>query len=228
MNSPNTRNISKKKKNPFYNFFYDLVKVTGIVPALIWLRPKIYNPYGTKIPRGRVLILSNHPSFLDPITILSSIVSRRLCFLVTKDLYKNSLMTFILDRVHCIKADKNNFALSAFHAVVERLKEERAVVIFPEGQVNKDEKAVLAFKAGAVLMAHKSDSPIMPVYIAKKKKWYQRQHVVIGKPIFLSDHLGSVPSMEDLDRVNVIVQKEEQKLADYFTSLPICEKLNKE
>lgn len=215
-----------KKKNPFRNFFYDFVKITGIIPGLIWMRPKVYNPYGTKIPRKGVLISSNHPTFLDPLTLLATITSRRLSFLVTKDLYKNGLMTFFLDRVNCIRVDKDNFALSAFHAVVEGLKDGKAVVIFPGGQVARDEKAEMAFRSGAVLMAHRAGCPILPVYIVKRTRWYERHRVVIGKPIVPGDYIEKVPSMQDYDRLTKIVESKERELAEYFCSLPIYRKLN--
>ena len=46
----------KAKKPPFYNFCYEFVKITGAIPIMLWLRPRIYRPYGTKTPRGGVRI----------------------------------------------------------------------------------------------------------------------------------------------------------------------------
>ena len=83
-----------QSKRPVGNFWYDFVKITGLLPGLLMIRPKVIRT-GGKCPRGGVLISSNHPTFLDPITLLTAFPWRRLHSLVTKDLYKNKLMTFI-------------------------------------------------------------------------------------------------------------------------------------
>ena len=116
--SNNSKPVSKKKRRIGSNFFYDFVKITGAIPALIWIRPKVIH-IGEKCPKGGVLISSNHPTFVDPITLLTAFPRRRLHSLVTKDLYKNKLMTFMLSCMHCIQVDKDNFNMASFHEAVE-------------------------------------------------------------------------------------------------------------
>ncbi|MBQ3063467.1 MAG: 1-acyl-sn-glycerol-3-phosphate acyltransferase [Clostridia bacterium] len=215
-----------RKWRPFYNFLHDFVKITGGPLTWLWLRPKIYRPYGTRTPKGAVLISANHRSFIDPLTVLVSFPFRRLHCLVTKDLYAKGPMGAFLERVHCIKVDKDNFTVSAFHDVVGRLQNGHAVVIFPEGEVNQTRKGeILAFKSGAVLMAHKAGAPILPVYIADHYKWYQRQRVVIGEPIDLTETLGKMPSMAALTAASDDLRARELALKDYFESLPIYKRL---
>lgn len=223
-----TRKTAKttRSRRPFYNFWHDLVKITGGPLVWLWLRPRIYRPYKTKIPKGAVLISVNHRSFLDPLTVLVSLLSRRLHCLVTKDLYDKGPMGPFLDRLHCIRVDKDNFTLSAFHDVVDRLQNGHAVVIFPEGEVNRTKKGeLLAFKSGAVLMAHKSGAPILPVYIADHYRWYQRRRVVIGEPLALASALGEMPSMAALTAASDELRARELALKEYFESLPVYKRL---
>ena len=217
MNSNNSsKPESGKKRRIGSNFFYDFVKITGAIPALIWIRPRVIH-MGQKCPKGGVLISSNHPTFMDPITLLTSFPWRRLHCLVTKDLYKNKLMTFMLERMHCIRVDKDNFSMASFHETVDRLKEGKAVVIFPEGQVNQgDGREVQAFKSGAILMAHRASAPILPVYIVKREKWYCAQRVVIGEPFDVKSAVGPIPSVDKMNAVSEQLREKELELKRYY------------
>ena len=214
--SNNSKPVSKKKRRIGSNFFYDFVKITGAIPALIWIRPKVIH-IGEKCPKGGVLISSNHPTFVDPITLLTAFPWRRLHSLVTKDLYKNKLMTFMLTCMHCIQVDKDNFNMASFHTTVERLQNGKAVVIFPEGQVNQgDGREVQAFKSGAILMAHRANVPILPVYIVKREKWYRAQRVVIGEPFDVKSAVGLIPSVDKMNAVSEQLREKELELKRYY------------
>ena len=71
--SNNSKPVSKKKRRIGSNFFYDFVKVTGAIPALIWIRPRVIH-MGQKCPKGGVLISSNHPTFVEMISGAASML----------------------------------------------------------------------------------------------------------------------------------------------------------
>lgn len=217
MNSnSSSKQPSKPKKRIGSNFLYDFVKITGAIPALIWIRPRVIH-IGAKCPKGGVLISSNHPTFRDPITILTSFPWRRLHSLATKDLFVTPLKRFFFTRMHCIEVDKENFNMSSFHAVVDRLKEGKAVVIFPEGQVNQgDGREVQAFKSGAILMAHRAGVPIVPVYIVKKEKKLSRQTVIIGEPFDVKAAVGLIPSVDQMNAVTEQLREKELELKRFY------------
>lgn len=199
------------------NFWYDFVKITGAIPGLLWIRPRVIH-VGQKCPKGGVLISSNHPTFLDPIIILTAFPWRRLNSLATKDLYKNSkILTFMFDQMHCIQVDKENFSMATFHEVVDRLKDGKAVVIFPEGRVNPNGgEDIQAFKSGAILMAHRAGAPILPVYIARRKKWYHFQDVIIGEPFDVKKAVGLIPTMEQVDKACAQLRDRELELMRFY------------
>lgn len=217
MNSnESSKPASPKKPKRIGNFWYDFVKITGAIPALIWIRPKVIH-VGQKCPKGGVLISSNHPTFLDPIIVLVSFPWRRLHSLATKDLYKNKLLTFMFTRMHCIQVDKTNFSMTTFHEVVDRLKDGKAVVIFPEGQVNQSGgQEVQAFKSGAILMAHRANTPIVPVYIVRREKWYKTQRVVVGEPFDVKAAVGPIPTMDRVERVCAELRDKELELKRFY------------
>ena len=228
MNSEKNLKSSRKRKKLFYNFCYDFVKVTGALPILLWLRPKIYRPYGTKTLKKGVLVSANHRSMLDPVIVHVIFPTRRMNCLATKDLFNTELKRRFFNQMHCIEVDKDNFTLSAFHEVVLRLQNEKMVVIFPEGGLNRDkEDTIHTFKSGAVLMAHKSKKPILPVYIVKREKWYHRQRIVVGEPFYVSESVGAMPTLAEINVASDNLRKMEIELREYFELLPIYEKLNK-
>jgi len=220
---------TQKKKKKIGNFCYDFVKVTGALPVYFWMRPKRYFPFGKKKLKDAVLISANHRSLLDPVIVHCAFPGRRLNCLATKELYNTKLKAAFFNRMHCIVVDKENFSLSSFHEVVNRLKDGKAVVIFPEGQVNSEGKdTLLTFKSGAVLMAHKSGAPILPIYIVKREKWYQRQRIIIGEPVNIRELVGAIPTMEELNRASEYLRDKEIELREYYENVILSKKSKKE
>lgn len=214
--NPAGSTAASSKKRPVGNFWYDFVKVTGMIPGLLWIRPKVIRRDG-KCPHGGVMISSNHPTFLDPIILLTAIRERRLHSLATTDLFSTKLKTFMFTKMHCIPVDKNNFSMTTFHEVVGRLKDGKAVVVFPEGQVNRGGgQEIRAFKSGTILMAHRAGVPIFPVYIVRREKWYRPQYVVTGKPFDVRSAVGPIPTMEQVEKVCEILREQELELKRYF------------
>ncbi len=197
--------------------FLDFVRLTGLPVALLWKRPKVYYVGEKKkcLSKGGVLIVSNHITFTDPILLYGVFWRRRLRFLATKDLYKNALVAFLFSAAGCIQVDKENFNMTFFHSVIDKLKAGKPIMIFPEGQVNQNGK-MLSFKMGAVLMSQLSGAPIQPVYITKREKWYKRNIAVVGEPIDVKDMCSRFPTMDELAKVNEIILGKELELEEFY------------
>jgi len=225
----NSESSSKKKsKSRPGNFLYDFVKITGAVPVWLMSRPKLYRINKTKPPKGAFMIIANHPTPFDPITLLLTFPTRRLHNLATQELFKTKLGAWFFTRIHIMPVDKEHFNPAVFRDVQERLAEGHPVTIYPEGRLTtNDGGEIQAFKSGAVLMAYKAGVPIVPVYIHKKDKWYQRQRVVIGEPINVCELVGKVPTRTALEEANKVIRERELSLKSYFVALPIGQKLLK-
>ena len=219
MNSKDNKQ-KKKKSKLFNNFCYDFVRITGALPMLLWLRPKIYRPYGRVSLKGGVMLSANHRSLLDPVIVHTAFPSARMNCLATKDLFNTKTKKVFFNLMNCICVDKENFTLSAFHEVVSRLEDGKTVVIFPEGRLYSDsEDTIHAFKSGAVLMAYKGKKPILPIYIVKREKWYHRQKIVIGKPFDVAEAVGKMPTMDQLNAATETLRKMEFSLREYYESI---------
>ena len=210
----------KKSKSKFHqsHFAYDFVKVTGAIPGMIWMRPRIICAGNTKPPRikGGMLISANHVSFDDPVLMLCVFWTRRIYSLATKDLYSSKWKNFFFSHMHCIQVDKDNFSMAACREVINKLKEDKVVMIFPEGQINPEGKEILGFKSGAILMAHQANKPILPAYIVPVDKWTKRRTIVIGDPVDVRELCGPIPSMDAMQKASDFLRNKELELKEYY------------
>jgi hypothetical protein len=76
-------------------------------------------------------------------------------------------------------------------------------------------------------MAYKAGAPLVPVYLHKKDRWYQRQRIVVGEPINIVELVGKLPTKTALAAASAAVHDKELELQSYLESLPIGKKLLK-
>lgn len=71
------------------------------------------------------------------------------------------------------------------------LNQESLVAIFPEGTINRTKDIIMPFKKGAVVMAFKTGSPIVPFAINGQYK-KGKLKIIFGKPY--------IPKTEDAEK----------------------------
>ena len=201
-----------KEKYTFKHFLHDFIFVTAAIPGIIFFRPKwIYENEDYKKIKGGAVVIGNHNGFFDPIYMMMAIYYRRQRFLTMKEMFDTKFKSWLFSVFFCIPVDRENFNLKTFREVVALLKSGKAVTIFPEGHVSRDEMS--SFKSGMVLMAKSASVPIVPVYIKPRKHWYSRLVMAIGEPIDIEKTYGNV-TMSDMDKVTEDIQKRENKLME--------------
>ena len=88
-----------------------------------------------------------------------------------------------------------------------------AVAIFPEGHIKTSEEQVDDFKNGLVLMALKGKVPLVPLYVEKRKHWYNRLVLFQGEEINLIKEYGSTPTMAQIEEAGRLCRERELELA---------------
>ncbi len=208
---------TKKRKN---NFLYYFVKITGAIPSLLLLRPRvIYMGEGKKpSPKGAV-ICANHPNFTDPVLMQFPYPLKKINFLATDELFSSKLKSFFFSRMCCIPVDKQNISMDTVHLLCDKLKAGAPVVIFPEGTVGANEgDEPIGFKSGAALIAFKAGAPIIPMYIIPWDKWYKRRVILIGDPVDIRS-MCKIPSIQAIDSaVNTVREKILALRCEYYKS----------
>lgn len=190
----------KNKSIKISYLFYDIVKVAAGIPGLIWHRPKIYyeNSAAKKRIKNGAIVISNHLGFFDPIYLQYAIWYRRHHFICLQKFIDGKL-GWLFKGFLCIPIDKENFSINSFHTIIDHLKNDEMVSMFPEGKVNDGSGQMAQFKSGVVLMAMQSAKPIVPVYILQKKKWFERIRIIIGEPVAASS--GNFKAVSETTRL---------------------------
>ena len=222
MNSNDNSNAKTKRKhkNPFRYFFFDFVKVTGAISVLFWLRPKrLYESKRARKPvwKGGVVI-ANHTGITDPIALYCAYWYRRPHIIAMQEMFDKKIGAWFFSRMGCIPVDRNNFGMDTYRASQEVLADNKLLCLFPEGAINRDTQTVQSFKSGAALMALKGKTPIIPVYISPRKKWYDRTVIVIGEPIDIMKLCAEQGGLRAIDEATQAIHEKEVKLMEIYNT----------
>ena len=196
--------------------FYNFVRVTGALPGLIWLRPRLLyeNEAARRHIKGGALLISNHVSVLDPVYVMFAVWYRRVRFVCLKEFFEGRLRSLIFRLARCIPIDRENVSVDTLREIVGALKQGEIVTVFPEGHINGSGDEVESFKSGAVLMSVMSGSPIVPIYIQKPKRVLSRLSAVIGEAMDPVALYGKRPTGEQLRAFSELLHARELELQD--------------
>lgn len=137
------------------------------------------------IPPGGAVLCGNHSSNFDPIFMAYAFKSTtQIHYMAKAELFKVPILGRILRAIGIFPVERGKQDVSAIKTAMKHLKNGEKLGIFPEGHRIKDENNTDA-KTGAVLLATRTSMPIVPVYIAREKKWYRRVPVIIGEPYYV-------------------------------------------
>src|SRR5687767_7107819 len=113
---------------------------------------------------GGFLLAANHASLLDP-PMIGCHISRQIAFFARKTLWKGRIASWWLTTVGTIPVDRDGGQdVSAIKRVLKALKEERGLILFPEGTRTLDGNLQPA-KPGVGFIAIKTQVPVIPVRI---------------------------------------------------------------
>ena len=115
-------------------------------------------------PTGRVLLVSNHQSHVDP--VVTTLPLPRECHFIARDtLFKNPVFRRIITHLNAFPIKRGAADVGALKEMLRRLKAECAVVIFPEGTRTKD-GSLGQFRPNSLAVAKKARVTIVPVTVS--------------------------------------------------------------
>lgn len=183
------------KKSPiisFRYFFYDFIRLTGW-PLLLFFRPKkIYVSKDAKTGfKGGFILMANHNSMKDPFYLIACLLRRRHHFVTTNEVCSTKWKRFLFKKCFlCIEINREQFSMSSFKEITKHLEMGDMVSMFPEGHINIEQEEMNHFKGGIVMMAYKANTPIRPVFLEKRKHWYSRLRLYVGKEFSVKEYLN--------------------------------------
>lgn len=171
----------KESHRKTFTIFKTILKI----PFLLWYNPKIIGK--SNIPKtGPIIICANHKHVMDQCPILIS--TKRMVHYMAKKEYFEGKFAWFFKMAGCISVDRSIKDNKAKEQALDLLKEGYAVGLFPEGTRNKTKEFLLPFKFGAVSMAKKTDSYIVPVGITGEYKFRSKDLTIrIGKPFKVTE-----------------------------------------
>ena len=179
------------KMTPFYGFFHYLA---GVIHGM-WFRGEVVGTENFPA-EGSFLIAANHTSHLDP-PLVGSQIAKQMRFFARKSLWDNRLIGWWLSQVETIAVERDSGDVGAIKRVLQALKEDRAIVLFPEGTRSPNGKLQKP-KAGVGLMACKTGVPVVPCRVFDSfeacgkgqliPKFGTPVSIVFGQPLAASDY----------------------------------------
>ena len=141
----------------------------------LYHRRQVFNE--ERIPRtGGVILASNHLSYIDP-PLVGCSTRRVIHYLARASAFKGAIGGAILRSWNSIPVDRDGGSTKGLRTILERLREGRAIMMFPEGTRSPDGTQQTS-RPGIGLMIAKSDAPVIPVRVFGTYEAYGRHHAI--------------------------------------------------
>lgn len=162
---------------------------------LFWLafrtfwRMKIYGHENIPL-RGGVIVAANHSSLVDP-PVLGSAMKREANYLAKEELFRIPIFGSILRRVNAFPVKRGEADILALKKAEKLLKEDRLVILFPEGKRNLTGNLLRA-KPGIGMLAVWTGVPIVPALIRNTNRliYFPRLEVRFAPALYFSNSRG--------------------------------------
>ena len=187
------------KKNKMYGFRFLRFILAPIFK--LYYNPTIIGK--ENIPKeGSILIVGNHKHLMDQ--CLAIISTKRVIHYMAKKEYFDGKFAWFFKMAGCIPVDRSKKDENAKSSGLEVLRNGEVLGLFPEGTRNRTTNFLLPFKFGAVSMANKTDSYLVPFGITGDYKFRSKNLTIrFGKPFKASN---------DLEKANKRLEEEVAKL----------------
>ncbi|MBI1729852.1 1-acyl-sn-glycerol-3-phosphate acyltransferase [Candidatus Acetothermia bacterium] len=196
----------------------DLIYRIGEVPLTLFLKIAFrFRVIGREnMPKEKgVLLIARHRSYWDIPLMISALGGRnRIHFIARKSLLKN-LFFHIFVKHYSIAIDRDNFSKDNFRKVIEGMRQNRIVAIFPEGTTLQTDQV----RVGVIRFAEKTKHDFLPIrlecvgpYPPKYPFGFPKVTAYIGKPFSLQDLeerlIGEVSRKERYDQLAEALMEE--------------------
>ena len=160
------------------------VKITGFLPAWIFLKPRVRLAQGAnrQLPKSCILV-SNHTSLMDFVVYLLVFPFRTIRFLIAEVLYnKSRLMALFLGLIGGIRVDRDAKSFDFVSDAIQVLDQGGSIGVFPQGRLPLKGQE-FPFTVSTAFIAMHTSASIVPVYTDGNYGLTKRAGVVIGAPI---------------------------------------------
>ena len=163
------------------SYLYKFLKPIYSILLKISFRPTVLGK--ENIPKeGAIIFAGNHKHAVDP-TVVMMATERIVHYMAKEELFKG-IHGKVFEKIGLIKIHRNKSNPKAIMEAEKLLKSGGTIGIFPEGTRNKTDKELLKFRHGAVSIAKKTNTKIVPFGIRGEYKSFRKNVILeFGKPI---------------------------------------------
>lgn len=155
---------------------------------------------------GPLLIVVNHLSWYDPM-LMGVVLPRRVYFFTKSEIFRWPVAGKFVEWTGQIPVRRGESDRAALEKALAFLRDGRALMIFPEGTVERQEKMIPA-QAGAAMLAMRTGVTVLPIAHAGTRRilrtlrsmWLPRVTIQIGEP-FTPTIPANVPRKVALQQV---------------------------
>ena len=167
------------------NVAYYIIKPIYTILLKIIFRPKILGK--ENIPKdGALIFAGNHKHAVDPTMVMMS-TDRIVHYMAKEELFRG-LHGILFKKIGLIKVYRGKANPNAVIEAEKVLNNGGTIGIFPEGTRNKGKDELLKFRHGAVAIAKKTNTKILPFAIRNDYKIFRKSVVLeFGKTIDVSN-----------------------------------------
>ena len=171
-------------------FYFTVRRIVGFFMRHIY-RLEVHGRENIPQDSERLIICGNHKSNLDPVAI-SAIFERQIFWMAKKELFENKFFGGFLTKLGAFPIDREGNDLAAIKKSLKILKNEDVLGIFPEGTRVK-EADYTRIKSGIALIAQKTNSRVLPVYIEGDYKPFRKTRIYFRKPVKINKEIKHSP-----------------------------------
>ena len=198
---------------------------------LIYFKRKTYyvnKKISNRHIKGGALLISNHKGFKDFMLYIYAFPFRKIyCLMSEKVFGLSKFLNIFIKSLGGIRVDRTKYQFSFIDQSVELLNKDKLVLIFPEGKLPTANK-IQSFYPSYIMIALKSNKPIIPIYTPGKYSFFHRNKMVIGTPIYITDYIKTPnPSKEEIDIANEKIREEILKLEKFYFQKELERKYHK-
>ncbi len=154
-------------------FWHPVLKVTGL---------ENYNE------NDHYVICANHVGAADPIWIVAALKARTLKkmprIMAKVEVMRIPVIGKILKLIGVFGVDRGESDVASLKTALKTLKDGKSLLIFPQGTRCRDGER-LPGKTGVAMLATRTDTKVLPIYINEKRRPFSTIRCIIGEPYTL-------------------------------------------
>lgn len=165
-----------------------IMKVFGPLIQILWPVQIIDR---NKFVEGRGIYICNHYSAFDSLHLVTELFKGRTNMLIKEEAMKTYVGIKFLNYMGAVPIKREAVDLRAIKRCLNILRQDKPLVIFPEGTRNKrGDKTMGEIKDGTVTFAIKTKVPIYPMMYYKPIKLFTPTYLLIGDKIDMTPYYG--------------------------------------